>query len=81
MDTKQILRRHKSKKIRKAYWWYYAKLSLFYQEILDHYGFNNEEVEEILNQIPKEGSLIRKIGKKNDNKIVKKKINVNCTKG
>ena len=68
------------KKIRKVYWWYYAKLSLFYQEILDHYGFNNEEIEEILNQIPKEGSLIRKIRKKNDNKIVKKKINNNLLK-
>ena len=27
------------------WWWYYAKKSLYYQEILDNYGFKNEEIE------------------------------------
>ena len=55
--------------MRKAYWWYYANRSLFYQEILVRYNFSNKEVEEILNQIPKEGSLIKKkINKNKENK-------------
>jgi len=31
------------------WWWYYAKKSIYYQEILDNYGFKNEEIEDLLN--------------------------------
>ena len=33
---------------RRIYWWYYAKKSVYYQEILDHYGFKSEEIEDLL---------------------------------
>ena len=42
-----------------AYWWYYAKKSGFYQEILKKYGFKNEEVEAILKITPNNGKLIK----------------------
>ena len=44
---------------RRVYWWYYAKESLFYQEILDNYGFKREKIEELLKSIPKHGSLLK----------------------
>ena len=44
-----------------AYWWYYAKKSGFYQEILDNYGFTKEEVEDILKKIPSDGGFMKKI--------------------
>ena len=42
-----------------AYWWYYAKKSGFYQEILDKYDFKKEEVEKILKLRPVNGKLIK----------------------
>ena len=44
-----------------AYWWYYAKKTGFYQEILDNYGFTKEEVEDILKKIPSDGGFMKKI--------------------
>ena len=42
-----------------AYWWYYAKKSGFYQEILDNYNFTKEEVEARLKITPDNGNLIK----------------------
>ena len=46
------------------YWWYYAKQSGFYQEILDRYRFDNDYVEKLINKIPKDGGLLTKHKKK-----------------
>lgn len=42
------------------YWWYYAKQSDFYEQILGHYGFNNDKVEILLNNIPEDGGLLKR---------------------
>ena len=42
------------------YWWYYAKLTDFYEEILHHYGFNKINVEALLKKIPKDGGLLKR---------------------
>ena len=42
------------------YWWYYAKKSGLYEEILNHYNFKKDDVEQQLNTIPKDGGLIKK---------------------
>ena len=34
-----------------AYWWYYAKKSGYYEEILEHYGFKKEKVDNILDKM------------------------------
>ena len=44
----------------RVYWWYYAKMSGFYQEILEHYGFSINEIESLLEKIPKDGGLLRR---------------------
>ena len=44
----------------KAYWWYYAKMSGFYQEILDFYKFNINDIEALLKQIPADGGLLKR---------------------
>ena len=46
------------------YWWYYAKKSGFYTEILKHYGFKKKEVKKLLKKIPKNGGLLRRNYKK-----------------
>ena len=38
---------------KRVYWWYYANKSLFYQEILEHYEFKNEDIEELLKNLTK----------------------------
>ena len=48
----------------RVYWWYYAKMSGFYQEILDFYKFNINDIEEILKQIPADGGLLKRNYKK-----------------
>ena len=48
----------------RVYWWYYAKMSGFYQEILDFYKFNMSNIEELLKQIPEDGGLLRRNYKK-----------------
>ena len=42
------------------YWWYYAKKSDFYNEILEFYDAPYEEIEKILTKIPTNGGLLRK---------------------
>ena len=53
-------------KFNRVYWWYYANMSGFFQEILDHYGFNKNEIEELLKQIPEDGGLLKRNYKKFD---------------
>ena len=36
---------------KKGYWWYYAKMSLYYENILSHYGFEKEEIENLLKNL------------------------------
>ena len=48
----------------RVYWWYYAKMSGFYQEILDFYKFNINDIEELLKQIPADGGLLKRNYKK-----------------
>ena len=51
-------------KFNRVYWWYYAKMSGFYQEILDYYKFDKTYIEELLKQIPEDGGLLRRNYKK-----------------
>ena len=51
-------------KFNRVYWWYYAKMSGFYQEILDFYKFNMSDIEELLKQIPEDGGLLKRNYKK-----------------
>ena len=41
------------------YWWYYAKISGFYDEILRNYNIDKTIVEKMLAKIPKDGGLIK----------------------
>ena len=41
------------------YWWYYAKISGFYDEILRNYNIDKKIVEKMLAKIPKDGGLIK----------------------
>ena len=51
---------HKNCRNRKrVYWWYYAKKSIYYQEILEHYQYNIEEIEDLLKLIPNDDTLIK----------------------
>ena len=43
----------KCSNMKRVYWWYYAKKSIYFQEILDYYGFMKEEIEELLKNITK----------------------------
>ena len=47
-----------------AYWWYYAKKSGFYEEILEHYEFLKNDTEAILKTIPSDGGLLKRNYKK-----------------
>ena len=49
-----------AKNFKRVYWWYYAKMSGFYQEILDHYKINKNEIEVLLEQIPEDGGLLKR---------------------
>ena len=42
------------------YWWYYAKKSGFYDEILRTYGFSKDVIEKKLEKIPEDGGLMRR---------------------
>ena len=46
------------------YWWYYAKKSGFYDEILRTYGFSKDVIEKNLEKIPEDGGLMRRNFKK-----------------
>ena len=54
---------------RRVYWWYYAKKSIVYQEILEHYGFNDTYIEDLLKTIPKNESLLYQKGRKDKSKL------------
>ena len=45
--------------IKRSFWWYYAKKSIYYQEILNNYGFNNEEIEQLLKNIREDGHSLK----------------------
>ena len=47
-----------------AYWWYYAKKSGFYQEILENYEFLENETEALLKTIPNDGGILKRNYKK-----------------
>ena len=53
-----------TKEFHRVYWWYYAKMSEFYQEILDYYKFNKSNIEALLKQIPEDGGLLKRNYKK-----------------
>ena len=42
------------------YWWYYAKKSGFYDEILKTYGFSKDVIEKKLENIPEDGGLLKR---------------------
>ena len=48
----------------RVYWWYYAKISGFYKEILDYYEFKINDIESLLKQIPEDGGLLKRNYKK-----------------
>ena len=41
-------------------------MSGFYQEILDYYQFNKDDIEALLKQIPEDGGLLRRNYKKSN---------------
>jgi len=44
------------------YWWYYAKKTDYYDEIIRNYGYSKNTIEILLKKIPKkEGFLNKKI--------------------
>ena len=51
-------------KFNRVYWWYYAKMSGYYKEILDKYKFSINDIEALLKQIPEDGGLLRRNYKK-----------------
>ena len=55
---------HGYSKSNAEYWWYYAKKSDFYKEILNHYGFRESDIEKLLQKIPEDGGLLRNNYKK-----------------
>ena len=44
----------------KEYWWYYAQKTDFFEEIIDYFGYNLDEVKKIIKQIPIDKGLLRK---------------------
>ena len=50
----------KCNQIKRMYWWYYAKKSIVYEDILNYYGFNKEEIESLLHNIPPDGGLLKR---------------------
>ena len=48
----------------RVYWWYYAKMSGFYKNILDFYNYNETEIEILIKQIPEDGGILRRNFKK-----------------
>ena len=52
------------KHVSRAYWWYYAKMSGFYNDILNYYRFDIKYVEDLLTQIPDDGGLLKRNYKK-----------------
>ena len=50
----------------RPYWWYYAKKSGFYNEILNHFRYDINTVEDLLKQIPSDGGLLKNKYKKSE---------------
>jgi lipopolysaccharide biosynthesis glycosyltransferase len=48
----------------KVYWWYYAKMSGFFNEILNYYNTDINYVENLLKKIPDDGGLLKRNYKK-----------------
>ena len=48
----------------RPYWFYYAKMTGFYNEILTHFRYDIKGVENILKQIPPDGGLLKHYNKK-----------------
>ena len=46
------------------YWWYFAKKSGFYDEILKNYNFDKNTIEKKLEKIPEDGGLLKRNYKK-----------------
>ena len=46
-------------KINGEYWWYYAKKSGFYEEIIKNYGLDKNNIEKLLKKIPDDGGLMK----------------------
>ena len=44
----------------KEYWWYFAQKTDFFEEIINHFGYNLDKVKQIINQIPRDKGLLRK---------------------
>ena len=42
------------------YWWYYAKKTDFYNEILSYYRISKDTIENILKKIPEDGGLLKR---------------------
>ena len=42
------------------YWWYYAKKSNYYEEILSYYEFPNNIIENLIKKIPYDGGLLKR---------------------
>ena len=52
------------KKAYKPYWFHYAKMSGFYNEILNYFSYDINEAENLLNEIPPDGGLLKHYNKK-----------------
>ena len=48
----------------RVYWWYYAKMSGFYKNIIEFYNFSITDIEDLIKQIPEDGGLLRRNFKK-----------------
>ena len=62
--TKPFKKYNFKPKFNRVYWWYYAKMSGFYKEILEFYKFNITGIEKLINQIPEDGGLLKRNYKK-----------------
>ena len=50
----------------RVYWWYYAKMSGFYEEFIDYYRFEKDFIDDLLKLIPEDGGLLKGNYKKLD---------------
>ena len=50
----------------RVYWWYYAKMSGFYEEFIDYYRFEKDFIDDLIRQIPEDGGLLKGNYKKLD---------------
>jgi len=55
---------HGYQKSKGEYWWYYAKKSDFYKEILNNYRFSENDIDTLLKKIPEDGGLLKRNYKK-----------------